>query len=145
MIFTISTDAVVWSTPLQLFPAVSAAGILAEPFAIIGGRLYAFASLGASFLDPKDNHNYLLARSVSVESGARVKLGPIFWATAAAVPVPYSTAFPHYMTQPEPLKTDVRKFLGSLLGEYVELHPPVSHLISSADPLSIKVVCHRRL
>ena len=114
---------------MQLFPAVSAAGILAEPFAIIDGRLYAFASLGASFLDPKDDHNFLLARSVSVEDGA-TKLGQIFWASAAAVPAPYSTAFPHYTTQPEPLRTDVKKFLGSLLGEYVELHPPVSHLIS---------------
>jgi hypothetical protein len=136
VIFSTSTNAVAWSRPLQLFPAVSAAGILAEPFAIIDGRLYAFASLGASFLDPKDDHNFLLARSVSVEDGA-TKLGQIFWASAAAVPAPYSTAFPHYTTQPEPLRTDVKKFLGSLLGEYVELHPPVSHLndsmLSSAE------------
>lgn len=112
--------------PVQLFPAVSAAGVLAEPFAVVEGRLYAFASLGASFLDPEDNHNYLLARSVSVDGGDP-KLGPIVWATENAVPAPYSTKFPHYTTQLEPLKTDMRKFLGSLLQEFVELHTPVSH------------------
>ena len=125
MIFATSTDAVAWSTPVQLFPAVSSAGILAEPFTVITGRLYAFASLGASFLDPEDNHNYLLARRVNVEDGV-VKLGPVVWATAAAVPAPYSTVFPHYTAQPEPFKTDMQKFLGSLLQEFVELNPPVS-------------------
>eukprot|EP01052_Picozoa_sp_SAG31_P054322 SAG31_NODE_14394_length_809_cov_1.502817_1_plen_148_part_00 len=127
VIFATSTDAVAWSTPAQLFPAISSAGILSEPFSVIEGRLYAFASLGASYLDPEDDHNYLLVRSVTFEGGT-TGLGPIVWATATAVPAPYSSEFPHYTTQHAPLKTDMQKFLGSLLREFVELHPPVSHI-----------------
>ena len=52
--FSSSADAISWAAPVELFPHVSDAGTIAEPWIEIDDKLYAFASLGAETLDPDD-------------------------------------------------------------------------------------------
>ena len=112
-----------WSAPAELFPSVSKAGTLAEPWTEINGALYAFASLGADLLDPNDNHNYLLARRVTPAGGGKSLLGPIFWATRHP-PAQFAHAFPLYTSLSSDIGRDIAQLLGSLLNEFVEIHPP---------------------
>ena len=90
VVFATSTDAVVWTDPQELFPAVNVHGEENEPFPVVSGRLYAAAS-DSAWGNKHDSglQGALLVRRMD-------PLGPIFW-VARQRPDPAitnSTAYP---------------------------------------------------
>jgi hypothetical protein len=129
VLLSTSADAVTWSRPTQLFPNVSAAAaqqegsVLEEPFWEQQGRLYAFAHLDVDDIpDSPAQHgspiNFLISRRVFSPQ----RFGPIFWATDHPPPTSWF-GFPLYTAPDAQTQADMKRFLSSLLSEYVPLEP----------------------
>ena len=114
VVFATSRDAIQWTTPREVFPAVNSKGEENEPFASVHGRLYATAS-DRDWNNAHDSGHQggLLVRRLDTEP-----MGAIFW-LGNTKPAASNLSFPLWTEMDATTQQDMRDYASGFVNETV--------------------------